>query len=273
MVNLLTNREKEIINKKISGARITQNESNILSKSIRPKLKEISKINALEILKKIEYNQKAKSIEERIRNIIHKIIPNVDSITICGSAIQNNYKHYNDIDIIVASKRKLKNKKEIIKKIKEEGKIQNINLDVQIYSKKAIIEQYPRNPSLIYQLKDSKTIYGKLKLPRKILLTPIDLKMKLDWSEADNYSESKEIYYALRNAVLVSLLINKKVDNKELKNNLIDSLGKDLAEKLRKNIASKKERKLSLDYLKFLVSSIENKLNNAKWEKIELENH
>ena len=45
MVKILTSREKEIINKKINGISLTQNESNILSKSIRPKLREVSEIN------------------------------------------------------------------------------------------------------------------------------------------------------------------------------------------------------------------------------------
>ena len=39
--NILTAREKEIIEKKIKGISLTQNESNILSKYVRPKLKEI----------------------------------------------------------------------------------------------------------------------------------------------------------------------------------------------------------------------------------------
>ncbi len=59
MVNILTEREREIISKKMKGASLTQNESNILSKCIRPKLREMKKINPDEILNKTEYNQKA----------------------------------------------------------------------------------------------------------------------------------------------------------------------------------------------------------------------
>src|SRR3989338_1300392 len=99
MVEILTGRENEIIDKKTKGLSLTQNESNILSKTIRPKLKEISQINAPLLLNKIEYNQKSKSIENKIKKIILNNISKVDSIIICGSAIQTNYKEYNDIDI------------------------------------------------------------------------------------------------------------------------------------------------------------------------------
>ena len=83
---------------------MSQNESNILSKFVRPKLREIGKINANVLLNRLEYNQKARSIEKKIRNIILKNIPKVSSIIICGSAIQTNYKEYNDIDLIIAVK-------------------------------------------------------------------------------------------------------------------------------------------------------------------------
>ena len=56
MVNILTEREKEIISKKMKGLSLTQNESNILSKNIRPKLREIKKIDPNDILRKIHYN-------------------------------------------------------------------------------------------------------------------------------------------------------------------------------------------------------------------------
>jgi len=134
--------------------------------------------------------------------------------------------------------------------------------------------QYSYNPSLIYQLKDSKVIHGKLKIPSKIKLSNLDLKMKLDWSEGlHKYSDANEIYYAIRNALLVLMLINKKINNYELNNNLINILGHDLSVKLKKNQASKEEKKLALTYLNLLTKYLEKELNNLKWEKIELENH
>ncbi len=275
MVKILTVREKEIINKKMKGISLTQNESNILSRFVRPKLREINKINADAILNKIEYNQNARSIEKKIKELILKNIPYVDSITVCGSAVQNNYKEYKDIDIIVATKKvstkDKKKKRELMEKVEKAGKSKNLNLDIQLYTKSLILCQYPNNPSLIYQLKDSKTIYGKLKIPDKINLSSLDLRMKLDWSEGlDIYSGADEIYYAIRNAMLVMLLMNKKVDNYELKKNLINALGADLLAKLRSNQASELEKGLALNYLNLFVNRLEIELKNPKWEKIKI---
>jgi len=277
MLKIITIREKEIISKKMKGISLTQNESNILSRYIRPKLREMLKIKPDIILNSIEYNQKARAIENKIKKVILENIPRVDSIILCGSAVQNNYKEYNDIDVIVATKKVLtksqKKKAELVEKAEKTGKNESLNLDIQIYAKKSILSQYSHNPSLIYQLKDSKIIYGKIKIPSKIALSSLDLRMKLDWSEGlDSNSNSEEIYYSIRNAMLVLLLINKEVDNYKLRKNLIDILGIDLLNKLRNNTASKLEKKLALNYLNLITIYLEKELKNPKWEKIEIEN-
>ncbi len=277
MVRILTIRENKIIEKKIKGISLTQNESNILSRNIRPKLIEANRISSKNLLRKLEYNQKARAIENRIKNIILKDIQEVEAIILCGSAIQTNYTDYNDIDVIIATRRALvkntKDKLNIIKKVTDAAKIENLKLDIQIYSKDSIIKQYPTSPSLIYQLKDSKVIYGNLKIPHNTNLSILDLKIKLDWSDIDGISSSgNEIYLAIRNALLVLLLMNKKVDNNELKNSLFNILGADLAFKLKNNLASKIEKRLALNYLKLLLNYMEEELKNPKWEKIVIEN-
>ncbi len=275
MTKILTKREKEIIGKKISGQRLTQTESNILSKYIRPKLNEMRQINPEAILNKISYNQKSRPIEEKIKKIILKNISETHSIILCGSVVQDNYKEYNDIDVIIATKRVLtKNKKDkLIEKLKKEGVEKGLNLDIQIYSKKSILSQYPRNPSLLYQLKDPKVIYGSVKIPKKAILTSLDLRMKLDWSDnLDAGSKPEEIFYAIRNALLVLLLMNKEVDNYRLRKNLEYILGTDLIVKLRKNTANKHEKMLALNYLNLITNYLEKELKNPKWERIEIEN-
>ncbi|MDP1695906.1 MAG: hypothetical protein Q8L29_03265 [archaeon] len=275
---ILTRKAIDIVNKRLRNEKLTQQDSNYLSRFVRPKLRDMASINAEVLLKKLEYNQKGQSIERKIKEIILRNIPKVDSIVICGSAIQTNYEEYEDIDIIVATKKvltkSLKEKNELINKTEVEAKKEDINLDIQIYSKETILSQYPHNPSLIYQLKDSKVIYGKLKIPNKINISNLDLKMKLDWSEGLNInSDADEIYHAIRNALLVSLLMNKNIDNYQLKQNLINLLGIDLIIKLKNNTASKIEKKLAISYLNLLVKHLETELNNSKWEKITLEIH
>lgn len=274
---ILTEKAIKIITKKLENKKLTQQDSNYLSRFVRPKLRDIISIDAEVLLKKLEYNPKSISIERKIKKIILEKISKVDSIILCGSVIQTNYKEYNDIDIIIATKdiltKSLKEKNNLIEKIQEIGKRQNLNLDIQIYSKDSILSQYPHNPSLIYQLKDSKIIYGDIKIPSKINLSSLDLKMKLDWSEGlNNNSDTSEIYYAIRNAMLVLMLINKQIDNYQLSNNLKSILGPNLIIKLRKNQASKTEKQLALNYLNLLTKNLEIELKNPKWEKIELEN-
>ena len=160
MVKILTAREKEIIDKKIKGISLSQNESNILSKFVRPKLREVIKINANLILNRIEYNQKTKTIENKIKKLILKNIKNVVALILYGSAIQTNYKNYKDIDILIITKNKTwdsrGDKYDIIVKLTNLAKKIKLNLDIQIIDRSSFYLQYPKNPSLIYQLKDSK---------------------------------------------------------------------------------------------------------------------
>ena len=106
-------------------------------------------------------------------------MPNLDSIIICGSAVQSNYKEYNDIDVIVVTKKELpkSKKRELIETIEKKGKKAALNLDMQLYSKDSILSQYSHSPSLIYQLKDFKAIHGTFNLlpkGRSVKIRPSD---------------------------------------------------------------------------------------------------
>lgn len=273
---ILTERENQIINKKLKGHSLTQNESNILSKSIRPKLKEISKINANMLLDRLEYNQKAKSIENKIKELIIKNIAGIKAILIYGSAIQTNYKEYNDIDVLIVTNKKIwksvGEKYDLIIKLTDYANKINLNLDIQIIDADLFYKAYPRSPSLIYQLNDYKIIYGKLKLPNeKKEIYNIDLRMKLDWSDIEDIEpKGIDIYKALRNIILVRLLLNKIIDNRKLKESLIEEIGKNLIEKLKNNKESKEERRIAFNYLKKLNEITRKEIKGGLWEKIEL---
>lgn len=269
MVKLLTKKEMDIINKKLNYQKISQIESNRLSKSIRPKLREIESIDAKNILQRIEYNQKAISIEHKIVKIILKNLKEVNSIILYGSVIQTNYKEYNDIDILIVTEKRLI-EKEKWKKIKElEGilKENSIISDIELISKENLIKSYPNSPTLIYQLKDSKIIYGNIKIPNKIELYNIDLQMKLDWSDITNLQTGKEIYNALRNTILVRLLLNNIIDNQKLKESLYEELGKNLIERLKNNQESKLDKLIALDYLNKLIKKTRSEIKGGLWEK------
>ncbi|MDP2924896.1 MAG: nucleotidyltransferase domain-containing protein [Nanoarchaeota archaeon] len=272
--DILTPRELQVINKKLANKKLTQQDSNYLSKYVRPKLREISKIDAALLLNKIKYNQKSRSIEKKIIKITLENIKDVDSIILYGSAIQTNYHDYNDIDIMIVTKKKLykaeMEKWRKIKELKDILKNYGIISDIEIISKENLLDSYKNSPTLIYQLKDHKIIYGKIKIPKETAIYRIDLIMKLDWSDLIERPTGKEIYSALRNAVLVRLILNKIIDNSKLKEYLYNELGKNLISKLKNNQASKEEKKYAINYLNELIRDTSKQLEGELWEKIEL---
>lgn len=270
---IFTKNQLEVIKKKIANKKLTQMESNYLSRSIRPKLREMALIDANLMLNKMEYNQKIKSIENKIKKSILSSVKEAEAIILYGSAIQTNYKEYNDIDILIVTKNKIAPIKERIKKSIEIKKILKgslINADIEIIDKKTMEKIHNRQPSLIYQLKDYKVIYGNLKLKNKAEIYRIDLRMKLDWSYIEDNPEGVEIYKALRNTILVRLLLNKIIDNQKLKEYLYGEFGKNLIERLKNNKESKLDRKIALIYLKDLLEKTEKEIEGELWEKIEL---
>jgi predicted nucleotidyltransferase len=276
MVKILTNKEMHIINKRLDNKRLNQIERNRLSRSIRPKLKEISKIDSVNLLRKLEYIPNSISIENTIINTIKKNLADIDSIILYGSVVQNNYKNYNDIDIMIITKKNVwKTQKEKWKKIREITfllKKKEIVADIELISREGLLNGYKNSPTLIYQLKDHKIIYGKIKIPDKIELDAIDLSLKLDWSYVEDDKNGKEIYNALRNIFLVRLLMNKIIDNNRLKDSLNDELGKNLIIRLKNNQASLEEKKYVLNFLKSILEKTEKEVLSKKWGKIEPSN-
>lgn len=270
--SILTKTEKKVIDKKLSGEKMTLQDSYYLSVSIRPKLKEMIGINAKQLLQKLAYNQKAISIEKKIREgVLRKIDKKkIQAIVLYGSVVQTNYSEYNDIDILIVVKSKIwKNSKEkygLVELLNQEGLNNGLDLDIQILTEKELNLGYSRSPSLIYQLDNKKVIYGKVNLPKKIELYNADLKMKLDWSEVQDDS-SQEIYNALRNAVLVKLLLRKIIDNKVLQEEIGEEIGERTVDNLKNNKASIEERKLAKFRLKNLVEELDRDLQGELWEK------
>ncbi len=277
-LSLLTATENKVLNKKLNHQKLNQVEANYLSRAIRPKLRkleELRKIDVHSLLQKIEYNQKGRAIELKIKKLIKKSIDKLDSIILYGSAVQTNYNSYNDVDALIIIKTKFWNKEKekyaLIKTIKEQAKDLGLILDIQLIERKTFYLKYPSSPDLIYQLKDCKIIYGNIQIPKKIILSKLDLQMKLDWSDIDEINPSGiEIYKAIRNAVLVRLLFNRIIDNQKLKEDLYDEAGKILIDKLKNSSASNIEKKIALIYLNELSKKIREDINGASWERIEL---
>ena len=273
MINpsILTKTEEKVINKKLSNKTLTKQDSYYLAVSIRPKMKQAKELTEKNILNRLEYNQKGVSIEKKIKNLVLEEIKDVKAIILYGSAIQTNYSEYNDIDLLIITKNKTWdnkwNKLNLIRNIEEKAKEINLKLDIQILDLKTLKETYSSNVSLIYQIKDSKIIYGKLEIPKTIEIPKITLKMKLDWSKPSSNS-GEEIYNCIRNTLLVRLVLNRIIDNFSLSNHLVAQLGRNLITNLRENCASSAEKKVALDYLKKINKETETAIKESKWEKI-----
>ena len=274
---LLTKRELEVIDKKLNKMKLTQQDSNYLSKYVRPKLMEMSLIDSNRLLLQLKYSQKIPAIEKRIKRLILAHVKNVGSITIYGSAVYNNYNNYNDIDVIVAVKRKfwkkLGEKYRLIIEIKNKAKKQGLSLDLEIYTEEEIYKSYPSNASLIYQLRNSKTIYGMLKLPSKMEVYKLALRMKADYSIIeDNLSEISglELYRAIRNLWVIILIMDKIIDNVLLNKTIEDELGKNLVHKLKDNLCTLTEKRIAFLYLNELLKNTLDDLDREKWEKLQL---
>ena len=76
-----------------------------------------------------------------------------------------------------------------------------------------------------------------------------------------------ELYKALRNVLLVRLLLNKIIDNKKLHESINMEIGENLIKKLKENRESKEERKLIKYYLKNLIKETYKMLEGDLWEK------
>ena len=103
---ILTVREREVINKKLNNLRLNQQDSNYLSRFVRPKLKKIKQLDADYLLNRLNYNPKSLSIDKKIKNIILKNLKQVQAIILYGSIIQTGYQDYNDIDVLIITKEK-----------------------------------------------------------------------------------------------------------------------------------------------------------------------
>jgi predicted nucleotidyltransferase len=237
-------------------------------------LREIIELDASKLLNRLNYNVKSITIEEKIRKVILQNVKSVKAIILIGSAVQTSYHSYNDIDIIVVTKTKIwkmqSERNGMIDIIEKNAEKEGLKLDVQIISQGIFIKQYHANPSLIYQLKDRKIIYGRINLSTKVSLSKLDLMMKLDWSDPYSGIMGKEIYECIRNTWLVRLLMNKIVDNYKLQDTLLNELGTYLLARLKNNKESVIERRFALSYLHYLIKETEMELKEAKWEKIVL---
>ncbi|MBR9690841.1 nucleotidyltransferase domain-containing protein [Candidatus Woesearchaeota archaeon] len=159
-------KEQEIIRLQKRGEKLTQSQKNILSRSIRKKLKLISKLSNYKENFNLEH---ASEIKKIIRETKQELIQHKEIIGayLFGSYATGEYRENSDVDIAILLKQKFKPKKFYLSKLSNKLE-KNIGKEVQI----VIIN----NAGL--RLKNQILKYGKLIFSKKDLKEYENITMK-----------------------------------------------------------------------------------------------
>lgn len=269
---ILSNREIDVIVKRLANKSISRVESNYLSRSIRPKLRAAEIASSLKLLSLLDYRRKKYEREKKIlkKKIIssvkkHISIKNLKAIVLYGSYIRNKHSNYRDIDVMIL----LKNK--IWKSSAEKSKIQNnivaecsLKLDVQLIVYRELAEGFPYSPILQTELEEYQVIYGKLYLDKAriidkeyLLSRLLEVEYVLElWKKIN----SKYIYGALRSCLAIELFLEGKISNELIIRKIRENIGEITADSLIESRADILQKEIGFRYLKYWYSKLKEKL-------------
>lgn len=275
---ILSDREIEVVRKRLQNKHITQTESNYLSRSIRPKLKAAQMATSLRLLSLLDYRRKKYERENKI--IKNKIldssrnlgIRDIRTIILYGSYVQNRHTNYRDIDVLIVLDKKLwKTSAEKYRLEKNMEKNAGLNIDVNLVSYKDLMKTFPHSPLLQTELEDYELIYGDIKLNKKRIINKRYLYVKLleiePILELGKDIESRYIYNALRTCLSIELFLKKVVTNRLITDRIIENLGSLTTKCLIENNANSIQKEIALRYLAYLYKNLEKKLKWAKRNK------
>lgn len=259
---ILSNKEIEVVLKRLNNKHITQTESNYLSRSIRPKLKSAEFAASVELLSLLDYRRRKYEREDnllrkKIVKATENIIDNVKAMILFGSYIRNNHVNYRDIDVlIVLNKKSWETSAEKNKLEKNIEKSIDLKIDVNLVVYKELINTFPYSPLLQTELENHNFLYGKLKLKKKKIINKKYLYQKLLETEyvieLGKSIKSRYIYNAIRNCLSIELFLKKIVDNKLIIEIIKNNIGKSTANSLLNSEANLIQRDIALRYLKYL---------------------
>jgi hypothetical protein len=157
------------------------------------------------------------------------------------------------------------------KKYKIERKISDsldFKADINLISYVDLKNIFPYSPILQNQFEYSKLVYGKLSLPRDIIINRLYLfKKLLDVEyiiEVGKDLDGKYIYNGIRSCLSIRMFINNVIDSKLIIKTIESNIGRKTAESLRKNKTNYIQKDISLRYLKYLYKKLEGELRWAK---------
>ncbi len=270
---LLSRREIEVVIKRLNNNKISQTESNYLSRSVRKKLYSAQILASLNLLVLLDYRRKkyernSQVLKEKILDSMKEIKLNVQSILLYGSYVQNKHTNYRDIDImLVTSSKPWKNSNDkgiLERKIEDNLSKNKIIGDVNLISKKQLLTLLPYSPLLQMELEEYEAIYGKIRLKVKQIINKRYLYGNLLEPEyvldLGSEAESKEVYNALRTCISIELFLNQEISNKKMHTSLQRKLGEENLWTLKNNREEDTAKNIALVLLKSLYQALEKRL-------------
>lgn len=263
---ILSNKEIEVVIKRLNNKHITQTESNYLSRSIRPKLRSAEFVASTELrsllnYRRKKYEQSNQLLRKKILKATRNIINNTKAIIVFGSYIKNSHTNYRDIDVMIVLNKKLW--KSLAEKHRLKVGIEkavDIKIDIHLAVYNELMSLLPYSPLLQTELEDHKVIYGNIKLRKKIIINKDYLYRKL--LEAEYAIElgmsikSKYIYNAIRNCLAIELFLKKIVNNNLIMKTIENNIGKSTANSLMDDKANLIQREIALKYLQYLYDKL-----------------
>tara|TARA_Y100000310_G_C20605260_1_gene775154 strand:+ start:608 stop:1450 length:843 start_codon:yes stop_codon:yes gene_type:complete len=267
---ILSKREIDVVIKRLGNKHLTQTESNYLSRSIRPKLREAeyaSKNNLLSLLdyRRKKHERKNLLIRNKILAALSTLSKQIKAIILFGSFVQNHHTKYRDIDVLIVFKKKQWQKSidrhNLAKQIEKDVPL---TIDVQLTTITDLQKTYPYSPLLQTQLEEYEIIYGKVTLPKHKLINKPYLNQQLleiePILELSRSLDPNKIYTVLRQCIAVKQFLNKSISNKALEKTITNNIGATTVKSLKDNTATNIQRKIALTYAKALYHEVKNLL-------------
>jgi len=264
---ILSNKEIEVVMKRLNNKHLTQTESNYMSRSIRPKLRAAKFASSLDMLSLLDYRRKKHERERnKLKNAIitsiGNIIHDVKAIILFGSYVRNKHTAYNDIDAMVVLDKKLWKTGMEMNKIKKDIEERcELKLDVQLIYVKDLKVLYPYSPLLQTQLEEYDIIYGSIRLPKKMIIDKLYLYKELlevdIILEMNKSLEPRYLYSGMRKVLAIQLFLDKNVDNRLVIKTIENNIGRTTLRCLQQDTANKIQKDMALRYLRHLYTETE----------------
>ncbi|MBI4148884.1 nucleotidyltransferase domain-containing protein [Candidatus Woesearchaeota archaeon] len=271
---ILSNKEIEVVLKRLQNKHITQTESNYLSRSVRPKLRSAEFAASSGLLSLLGYRRKKyerndRLLREKVVKSVGANIKDVQAIILFGSYVRNGHTDYRDIDVMIVVRKKLW--KGLAEKRRLEANIErgiDARTDINLVDYGELRNILPYSPLLQTELEDHKLIYGDIALKEKVIIDRAYLYRKLLETEyvleLGRKIRPRYVYNAMRNCLSIKLFLKGVIGNKQIIKTIEDNIGRSTAESLMEDKSDSLQRDIALKYLEYLYNGLMESLKDEQ---------